>query len=72
LVDIAAAFIELQEGRHKADYDLDETFDRVQVVGYVDQARDAMSKWKSVKGTPNANVFLAALLLHSRWSKYNK
>ena len=72
MIEIAAAFIELQEVRHKADYDVNETFDRVQVVGYVDQAREAMSKWKAIKNTPNANVFLAALLLHSRWNKYNK
>jgi hypothetical protein len=68
LIDMARTFIELQEARHRADYDLNESFDRVQVVGIVDQARQAMSNWKVIKGSPNANVFLAALLLHNRWS----
>ena len=72
LTEIAAAFVELQEARHRADYDLSETFDRVQVMRYVDQARQAIEKWKLVKNSPNANVFLVALLLHSRWNKLNK
>jgi hypothetical protein len=72
LTEIAAVFVELQEARHQADYDLTEMFDRVQVVRYVDQAQLAMVKWKAIRHTPNANVFLAALLLHSRWNKWNK
>lgn len=54
LAEIAAVFVELQEARHKADYDLSELFDRVQVLGYVHKARDAATKWKVVKSTPNA------------------
>jgi hypothetical protein len=72
LMEIAATFVELQEARHRADYDLAETFDRFQVVSYVDKAKGAIAKWKIVKNTPNANVFVAALLLHSRWNRYNK
>jgi hypothetical protein len=72
LVEIAATFIRLQEARQWADYDLMQTFDRVQVVGYVDQARLAMTKWKMIRNSANANVFLAALLLHNRWNKYNR
>jgi hypothetical protein len=49
-----------------------QTFDRIQVVNYVDQARVAIAKWKTIKNKPNANVFLAALLVHNRWNKYNK
>jgi hypothetical protein len=69
LVDIATAFVDLQQARHDADYNLSEIFDRVQVIGYIDQARDAMAKWKAVKNTPNANVFLSATLIHNRWDK---
>ena len=69
LSEIAATFVELHEARSKADYDLAEVFDRVQVVGRIDQASDAMKKWAVVKNVPNANVFLAALLLHSRWNR---
>jgi hypothetical protein len=72
LTEIAQTFVDLQEARHKADYNLAETFDRVQVLGYVKRARDALAKWKIVKGTPNANVFLSALLVNSRWNKEPK
>jgi hypothetical protein len=72
LVEIASAFYELQEARHKADYDQTETFDRVQVLGYVQRAKEAIAKWKAVKNSPNANAFLAALFLISKWNKFNK
>lgn len=49
-----------------------QTFDRIQVVDYVDQARVAMAKWKMIRNNPNTNVFLAALLVHNRWNKYNR
>jgi uncharacterized protein (UPF0332 family) len=72
LTEIAAAFVELQDARQRADYDLMQAFDRVQVIDYIDQARIAMAKWKMIKNNPNANVFLAALLIHNRWNKYNR
>jgi uncharacterized protein (UPF0332 family) len=72
LSEIAATFVELQEARQRADYDLTQTFERVQVVGYVDDTRFAMAKWETIKNKPNANVFLAALLVHNRWNKYNR
>lgn len=66
---VASALVELQEARHKADYDLTEAFDRVQVLSRVEQARKALNDWRAVRGTPNANVFLAALLVHNKWNK---
>jgi uncharacterized protein (UPF0332 family) len=66
---VAAAFVELQEARHAADYDLSQTFDRVSVLQTINQAKSAMTDWKAVRKKPNANVFPAALLLHSRWNK---
>jgi len=72
LTEIAATFVRLQEARHQADYDLTQTFERIQVAGCVDRARLAIAKWKAIKNNPNTNVFLAALLIHNRWNKYNK
>jgi hypothetical protein len=69
LVDVASSFHDLQEARHKADYDLTETFDRVQVLDHVQRVREAMAKWATVRRSPNADVFLAALFLDSKWSK---
>lgn len=67
LIGRADAFVELQEARHAADYDAGEFFTRADVlakIALVDQAFDA---WKRVRHTPNANVFLAALLLTRQW-----
>jgi len=69
LNQIGAAFVDLQEARHRADYDMSETFDRVSVLQTIDQATKATVAWKTVRNKPNANLFLAALLLHSRWNK---
>jgi uncharacterized protein (UPF0332 family) len=71
LADVASKFNELQEARHKADYDLTETFDRVQALGHIQRAKDAIAAWARVRHFPNANVFLAALFLHSKWNKFN-
>jgi hypothetical protein len=71
LQDIAATLVNLQEARHKADYDLSRTFDRVEVLRLIDKVETAMNDWKVVKKTENAKIFLSSLLLHSRWSKYN-
>lgn len=70
LRDVASAFRDLQEARHKADYDLVEVFDRVQVLAYVQRAKTAMARWGLVRNTPNADVFLVALFLNSKWNKY--
>lgn len=72
LAEIAATFVELQDARQRADYDLMQAFDRVQVVGYIDRTRLAIAKWDTIKNNPNANAFLAALLIHNRWNKYNR
>jgi hypothetical protein len=69
LQSIATAFIRQQQIRHAADYDLSQTLDRVAVLEAITLAKTAMSDWNRVRNTPNSNVFLAALLLHSRWNR---
>jgi hypothetical protein len=69
LQSVAAAFVELQQLRHAADYDLSQTFDRSTVLRVITLAKTTMADWNRVRNTPNANVFLAALLLHSRWNR---
>jgi hypothetical protein len=72
LKDVAAAVIDLQELRHKADYDLTETFERLEVLAAIAKVEMAMNSWLAIKSTDNARVFLSALLLHSKWNKFNK
>jgi uncharacterized protein (UPF0332 family) len=69
LKTVAEVFVELQQQRHSADYDLSQSFSRIKVLGIVAKANLAISAWTRVRNTPNANVFLAALLLNSRWNR---
>lgn len=67
LATVATAFLTLQQVRHAADYDAVQTFARADVLQTVNEAETAFAAWKAVKGRPNANVFLAALLLGRGW-----
>jgi hypothetical protein len=67
LVSVASAFVELQEARHSADYDTSMVFNRFDVLQKIRTARRAFTSWTVVRGTPNASVFLAALLLQKHW-----
>ena len=69
LQSVAEAFVELQHQRHTADYDLSQQFNRIAVLEIIGLAKTAMSDWNKVRNQPNANVFLAALLLNSRWNR---
>jgi hypothetical protein len=66
---IADTFVELQQARHSADYDVATPFDRSDVLQKIDAVERAFSDWIVVKNKPNANVFLAALLLNSYWKE---
>ncbi len=66
IIHLAATFVALQEARHDADYDLSQQFGRFDVLQKIQGARQAMIDWKRVHKTPNARVFLTALLLHGR------
>jgi hypothetical protein len=67
IANVADAFVELQEARHAADYDTSEIFTRPDVLAMIDNVDQAFASRKAVKETPNANVFLAALLLERKW-----
>ena len=69
LKTVAEVFVELQQQRHVADYDLSQSFNRIDVLGIIAKANAAISDWRRVRNTPNANVFLTALLLNSRWNR---
>lgn len=66
LVAVAAAFIDLQEGRHNADYDLATAVLRQDATGAVERARNALTAWFKVGRTPEAGNFLFALVLGNR------
>ena len=69
LISVAAAFVDLQEARHRADYNLSLPFERVAVLQKIDLVQQAMADWSTIRNNPNAKVFLAALLLQHRWNR---
>lgn len=71
---VADAFVELQEARHQADYDLAHRLTRTEVIDLVDRVESATAARHSIRKTPpgsksytlEARIFLAALLVHDR------
>jgi len=62
LKQVAEAFVDLQQARHEADYDVSRTFTRAEALDMVDLAEQAFIDWQTIRRTIPADVFLAALL----------
>jgi uncharacterized protein (UPF0332 family) len=60
LVDFCSAFIDLQDRRHEADYDVTAVFTRSQVLSFLSVAQPAHAAWKTQRATENAAAFLLA------------
>ena len=69
LISIARKFLELQDERHAADYDMSQSFTRFEVLKMIGDVQIAFNDWARVRTTPNAAVFLTALLLNRQWSR---
>jgi hypothetical protein len=69
LESVAAAFIKLQDERHKADYDLTFQFDRSNVQALVREADEAFRNWAAIRGSDESRVFLAALAFWKHWMR---
>jgi hypothetical protein len=61
---VANAFVDLQQARHEADYDISRTFSRAETLDLVEIAERAFASWQTVRKTVPADVFLVALLAH--------
>lgn len=66
LQQVAQAFIDLQQARHDADYNLSKRFTRTEVDDLVDIVDAAFAAWGACRGTAAADVFLVALLAGKR------
>jgi len=66
---VAQAFVDLQQARHEADYDLTRSFSRADARALVDRTRQAFDYWKSVRSHEVARLYLLCLLLWSRWTR---
>ena len=58
---VAAAFVELQEKRHLADYDLSERFSRSDVLALTEQAETVIEDFASLASSNERKFFLACL-----------
>jgi hypothetical protein len=67
LQDVAAAFVELQDARHEADYKVDRSFTRLESTNLVERAAQAFATWQTIRTDPVARTYLAVLLLWKKW-----
>jgi len=63
---VARAFVELQQARHRADYDTEEPLDRSDALLLVEQAIAAFEAWKEIKDADLAQDYLYSLLFRDR------
>ena len=69
IIQISEAFIQLQEGRQIADYDLIAAIERTDALELLEQAEFVHWALDELLGLPDVTVFLAALLLADRWKR---
>lgn len=69
LRDVAQAFVDLQQARHDADYNLAMSLTRSEARDLVDRTEQAFQDWHSVREHELARLYLMCLLLHDRWDK---
>lgn len=62
LVAVADAFVELQQAREDADYNLQKPFSRPEVLRLVEKAEATFQAWRTVRHDPVAILYLLALL----------
>ena len=58
IVSVAATFVDLQQHRHEADYDVGRVFTRPEVLDVISDAEVAFSDWKAVRNTVQGDAFL--------------
>lgn len=69
LVEFAQAVPELQEARHRADYDSLASFDVIDTTEKLMLAERSRALWLSIRHTPDAAVLLAVILLGDKLGK---
>jgi len=69
LAFVAKTFVDLQEERHKADYDTIASFSRADVMLKITDVEQALASIQAIRGNPNTHVFLVALLFHEIWTR---
>ena len=60
---IADSFVQLQNARHKADYNIKDSVTPVEARTFVQMARDAFADWATVANNAATDTYLTELLL---------
>lgn len=60
LAAVCEAVVNLQENRHRADYDTAQKFTRAETASILSSAFSAHAKWRGERDTHNAQVFVLA------------
>lgn len=66
---VAKVFVDLQEARHEADYNVGQDLNQEEAQSHVRDARKAFVAWARVKDTADARIFLACFSLWETWNK---
>ena len=61
---VARVFARMQEGRHRADYDLQAGFTRTDTLAFINQTEEAFDAWQRVRPSEAATYFLFALFFY--------
>lgn len=66
LKSVANTFVELQQSRHEADYDMTRSFSRLEALDAVDQASSAFQAWGRIRSSDEARIFALGLFFGNR------
>ncbi|MDE0281898.1 MAG: hypothetical protein OXN16_12605 [Gammaproteobacteria bacterium] len=66
LINVADAFVQLQEARHDADYNRAYRVTRREAVDLAELTARAFQDWRQVRGSTEAEVFLIGLLAYQQ------
>ena len=69
LIQIAEIFVELQEARHSADYDVGASFSRTEALEHITNVELAFRSWQSVRASQQADMFRVALAFGRRLNR---
>jgi uncharacterized protein (UPF0332 family) len=63
---VAGAFSQLQQFRHKADYDIAAQWSRTEVLRTIELATEAFRSWRAIRAETAAQDYLLSLLVKER------
>jgi len=66
LQSVAETFVELQQARHEADYDLARSFSRSEVTDLIERCETAFQDWDAIRSSDAARTYLVLLLTGER------